>query len=83
MIKPCVYVLSIKFWDPATRLVPVAFDHGFAALSCPPVHQKEFILVALMFLRLENYFNTRRECIRLVRELFGEVITEIQNLKKK
>lgn len=42
-----------------------------------PVHQKQFILIVLLFLRLENYPNVCFECVRFIRVQFGEGITEI------
>lgn len=39
-----------------------------------PVHQKQFILIVLLFLRLENYPNVCFECVRFIREQFGEGI---------
>lgn len=66
MIKPCVYVFSINVLGPGDW----AGSYGLCIPLLSPVHQEEFILVAPMFLRLEDYFNTRRECIRLVRAIW-------------
>lgn len=70
-----------RLWMLMTLRSLIAQMMKLCRTTLSPVHRKLFILGVLLLPGIENYFNVCYECTRLVRKLFGDVITRIQNRK--